>query len=63
MYTLFLWTVVGFAGTGTMTHTKMDWRPMTQFDAGTDANALKRCEDGAVQLGLEKERYRCIKTK
>ena len=61
MYTLFLWTVVGFAGAGTQYSstwkTEMDWRPLAETVSVED------CKRVAKELSLKEEKYRCIKTK
>ncbi len=61
IYTLFLWTVVGFAGAGTQYSrdwkTEMDWRPMAETTSQSE------CERVAKELALKKEKYRCVKTK
>ena len=65
IYILMIWTVVGYAGTQSSTHTKMDWRPLGEFynvpDAGKTAQQM--CEDAARQLGLKSENYRCVRSK
>lgn len=61
IYTLFLWTVVGFAGAGTqyskVFKTEMDWRPMAE------TASIKDCERVAKELNLKDGNYRCVKTK
>lgn len=65
IYILMIWTVVGYAGTQSSTHTKMDWRPLGEFynvpDTGKTAQQM--CEDAARQLGLKSENYRCVRSK
>lgn len=62
-FILVIWSVVGYAGTQFSTHTKMDWRPIGQFESTSTAQALKLCEEAASQLSLEKEKFRCIRSK
>ncbi len=65
VYTLFLWTVVGFAGAGTQFSssfktdfkTEMDWRPMAETVSKAE------CERVAKELALKENKYRCVKTK
>lgn len=65
IYILMIWTVVGYAGTQTTTHTKMDWRPLGEFYNSVDVgkNGREMCEDAARQLGLKAENYRCVRSK
>ena len=66
-YILVIWTVVGYAGTQSSTHTKMDWRPIGEFHLEQGRlggkSALELCEDAARQLGLKTENYRCVRSK
>ena len=67
-YTLFIWTVVAMAGTGTGPYTKIekDWRPIAEFriEEGrmNKKTALEMCEAGARELVLKRENYRCVRT-
>ena len=65
IYILMIWTVVGYAGTQSSTHTKMDWRPLGEFYNSPDVGKTARqmCEDAAQQLGLKSDAYRCIRSK
>lgn len=69
IYILMIWTVVGHGGTSHSTTTRYDWRPMAEFhmESGrVGANyktAREMCEEGARQLGLKQENYRCIRSK
>lgn len=54
MYTLIIWTVVGFAGTHTSLYKEYDWRPLSTHE--TKAS----CERAAQQLTLSLVRFRCI---
>ena len=64
IYTLFIWTVVGFAGTQTSTWKQYDWRPIAEVHQRVQGvDAIKDCEEVARQLGLQKDRYRCVRTK
>jgi hypothetical protein len=62
-----IWTVVGFAGMSHSTATKMDWRPLGEFHMEEDRigkkTAYQMCEEGARQLGLKSENYRCVRSK
>ena len=66
-YILVIWTVVGYAGTQSSTHTKMDWRPIGEFHLEQGRmggkSALEMCEDAARQLALKSENYRCVRSK
>ena len=61
MWTLFLWTVVGFAGAGTQYSREykkeLDWRPLAEVATQED------CQRVARELALPAERFRCVKTK
>jgi len=65
IYILMIWTVVGYAGTQSSTHTKMDWRPLGEFynSPDTGKHARQMCEDAAQQLGLKSDAYRCVRSK
>ena len=69
-YILMIWTVVGFAGMSHSTSTKMDWRPLGEFqkeigksDPQLGKTAQQMCEDAAQQLGLKNDAYRCVRSK
>lgn len=66
-YILVIWTVVGYAGTQSSTHIKMDWRPIGEFHLEQGRlggkSALEMCEDAARQLALKSENYRCVRSK
>lgn len=54
MYTLIIWTVVGFAGVQYSTVERYDWRPLSTHTSQAS------CERAAQQLGIEPKRFRCI---
>lgn len=54
MYTLIIWTIVGFTQVHGSQYTRHDWRALSQH--GTE----KSCVHAAEQLGLKPERYRCV---
>jgi hypothetical protein len=56
MITLFIWTVVGYAGMNHSTSTKMDWRALAQFET------VALCEEAVRSMNLQ-DRHRCLKTK
>ncbi len=69
-YILVIWTVVGAFGQGTGTYIPKeyrDWRPIGEFhlDQGRmgGKSALEMCEEGARQLALKPENYRCVRSK
>ncbi len=68
-YTLFIWTVVAMAGTGTSAYTTIekDWRPLAEFNSlyhrDEPNKAQELCEAAARQLGLKPQLYRCVRTK
>jgi hypothetical protein len=45
----------------------MDWRPLGEFHMEEDRigkkTAYQMCEEGARQLGLKSENYRCVRSK
>ncbi len=53
---LFLWTVVGSAGTQFSVFKEHDWRPMGEFASQVD------CRRAAAQLALSPEKFKCIDT-
>jgi hypothetical protein len=64
-YILVIWTVVGGAGWSPIT-AKYDWRPVGEFHKDTwerKYTAKEMCEEGARQLGLKPENYRCVRSK
>ena len=67
-YILVIWTIVGASGWSPL-RTEYDWRPIGEFhleqgrSGGDFRTALQMCEEGARQLNLKPERYRCIKAK
>ncbi len=60
IYVLMLWTAVAANGDsnykGNITY---DWRPIAEF---TD-DASNKCEAAARSLGINPNRYRCVRTK
>ena len=65
IYTLFIWTVVaayGANGHGDPSKAYYDWRPIAEIATIRD-NALAECRRVATELGIPRERYRCIRTK
>lgn len=54
MYTLIIWTIVGFAGTQYSTLERYDWRPLSTHTSQAS------CERAAQQLGIEPKRFRCV---
>lgn len=63
IYTLFIWTVVAMAGDRHYQAKEHDWRPIAEFQSGAGENGQTLCEQGARQLGLKVEKYRCVRTK
>jgi len=66
IYVLMMWTAVAANGDSNLTgNIKYDWRPMAEFheSLGGSADAVKKCEEAARQLGLKSDRYRCVRTK
>ena len=69
IYILMIWTVVSHAGMNHSTSTKMDWRPVGEFQKETGMSgpvgktAQQMCEDAARQLGLKTDAYRCVRSK
>jgi hypothetical protein len=57
IYTLYLWTVVAMAGDRVYQEKHMDWRPIGEFAS------KEMCEDGARQLGIKAEKFRCVRSK
>lgn len=62
-FLLVIWSVVGYAGTQFSTHTKMDWRPIGQFEAPNTGEALARCESAAKNMSIEPDKFRCLRSK
>lgn len=57
-YILVLWTVVAaYDARGVSKHEYYDWRPIGEFAS------KELCEDGARQLGVKAEKFRCVRTK
>ena len=54
MYTLIIWTIVGFAGVQYNTIERYDWRPLSTHTSQAS------CERAAQQLEIEPKRFRCI---
>lgn len=54
MYTLIIWTIVGFAQVDGYQETRHDWRALSQH------STEKTCIQAAEQLVLKPERYRCV---
>ena len=67
IYTLMVWTVVAMAGAGSQYarefKSESAWRPTAEFQSGGGENGEKLCENGAKQLGLKADMYRCVRTK
>ena len=55
-----LYTVVALGNNPTQAN---DWRPMGEFYSGGDKSAKLLCEEAAQQLGLQSNRYRCVRNK
>ena len=70
-YILVIWTMVGYAGAGTQYSrywkSEYDWRPIGEFHLEEGRvgkkSALEMCEDAARELGLKRDRYRCVRSK
>ena len=62
-YTLFIWTIVAMAGDRFHQEKAYDWRPIAEFHSFAGNDALEKCEQGARQLALKPEKYRCVRTK
>ena len=59
IYSLLVWTVVGFAGNTTTTHEKYDWRLLVEtqsYNHNGEHSAKEVCEMTAKELGLKKFR-------
>ncbi len=68
IYILMIWTVVGVGDADrSPTKIKYDWRPLGEFhlEGGRMGrkSAREMCEEGARQLGLKPENYRCVRSK
>ena len=59
-YILMLYTVVALGNNPMQAN---DWRPMGEFHSGGDKSAKLLCEEAAQQLGLQSNRYRCVRNK
>ena len=64
IYTLFVWTVVATQADSSANYQKTvyDWRRLTET-AAIREDALTECRRVATELGIPRERYRCIRTK
>jgi hypothetical protein len=67
IYILMIWTVVGVgAADRTPNIIKHDWRPLGEFHQDNwerKYDAKQMCERAAQELGLNKESYRCVRSK
>ena len=66
IYTLFVWTVVAAYssnGHGDPGKAYYDWRSIAVVEPTIAGNTLEKCENIARELGIPRERYRCIRTK
>jgi hypothetical protein len=66
IYILMIWTVVGAGASAKSADViKLDWRPLGEFynSVDTGKTARQMCEDGARQLGLKSDAYRCVRSK
>ncbi len=67
IYILMIWTVVGASDSkGGPMKAYYDWRPVGEFHMDTwerKYTAKEMCEEGARQLGLKPENYRCVRSK
>lgn len=61
IHILMIWTVVG----GSPTYQIYDWRSLGEFysDARNFKTSEQMCHDAAAQLGLKKDKYRCVRSK
>lgn len=59
-YILMLYTVVALGNNPTRAN---DWRPIGEFHSGGDKTASLLCEEAAGKLGLNADRYRCVRSK
>ena len=57
MYTLVIWTIVGFAFVPYNREERKDWRPISTYQT------KESCERGAQQLGIKPDAFRCISDK
>ncbi len=55
-----LYTVVALGNNPTQAN---DWRPIGEFHSGGDKTASLLCEEAAQKLGLNSNRYRCVRSK
>jgi len=64
-YVLVIWTTVAVTSGGVY----RDWRPIGEFQiengrvGSSFRTAEQMCHDGAKQLNLKPENYRCVRTK
>jgi hypothetical protein len=68
IFILMIWTVVGVGDAkGSPTVIKYDWRPLGEFHMEEGRmgkrSAEAMCEQAAQRLGLNSDRYRCIRSK
>jgi hypothetical protein len=67
-YILVIWTMVGASGWSPL-RPQYDWRPIGEFHmeqghvGKSYKTAKEMCEEGARQLGLAPENYRCVRSK
>jgi hypothetical protein len=68
-YTLFVWTVVAAAaGWQEMPRTYKDWRAVATVESigrmeDNQDTMLAKCAGVARELNIDRERYRCVRTK
>lgn len=53
---LFMWALVGYAGTQFSVHPKYEWRPMGEFATVAD------CQRAAHELVIDTSKFRCVST-
>ena len=67
IYTLYLWTVVAMAGDRHYQTKSYDWRPIGQYETTVESygrvDGREKCEEAARQLGLNRDNYRCVRSK
>lgn len=59
VYALVFWTSVG----GTISSPIKDWRQLMEFEGSTYPIAFAKCIEGAKQLGIPENKFRCIKNR
>lgn len=67
-YILYIWTVVAMAGDRFQHHKAMDWRPIGEYQPSVMGkegyvDGKDKCEQAARQLGLNSDKYRCVRSK